>query len=526
MELTKGQLLIHLLNQLPPKSPDLNDQIEEFREWVTPRIDSIEDHDEFDKRVDGYEFACHLLSEINLEGISSSQAAREIAKCCISKLLAHDHASQQRVIFDIVNLVFALTGTTDNNIKCQFSPFLRHGLFCTELKLPKKSGKSIKLITVTVDRIGQIKLEQISTYLCMLLDIATTIGETALFAASFLLEAYFLCIFDCGSYERLVLVVKSLVEDKVARPILEVFATYQLRGSAAAISGHGPEDKLRLLLTELGMCKGVEFNETDVIPASICGDLDIVAAQERSKTRAYDFVIPFRIEHLSRRVFIQSQIYGGDSGSVSHKNVDQIPLSRRHVKGMFENPIFLEYLDGAGYCNALAGDLTKILEMSDTHGFFQGRTAIFVLPSIFREIGLLYPAEVISWYIKNSLAGNPSCKPLESFLSDMYKGSEIHRLALKLIDDGFDMSDPKIDGIKRSLLVPSCALVLADTLRSLANHSDNNTVRIPGIPGLGVNGQALDMLLTTMGSLVGSEIANEAAAYLVEQLRSIKIISS
>ena len=182
MELTKGQLLIHLLNQLPPKTPDLNDQIEEFREWVTPRIDSIEDHDEFDKRVDGYEFACHLLSEINLEGLSSSKAAREIAKCCISKLLAHDHVSQQKVILDIVNLVFVLTGTTDNNIKCQFSPFLRHGLFCTELELPKKSGKSIKLISVPVDRIGQYKLEQLSSNLCMLLHISTTIGETSLFS--------------------------------------------------------------------------------------------------------------------------------------------------------------------------------------------------------------------------------------------------------------------------------------------------------------------------------------------------------
>ncbi|MEO0341392.1 MAG: hypothetical protein AAF242_19555, partial [Bacteroidota bacterium] len=90
------------------------------------------------------------------------------------------------------------------------------------------------------------------------------------------------------------------------------------------------------------------------------------------------------------------QFYAGDSGSVSHKNVDQTRSSRNFTKTIVETePIFLEYLDGAGYYSSLNGDLRSILSMEDTQDFFQVRTAPIKLRRIFQEIGYLIPLEIV-----------------------------------------------------------------------------------------------------------------------------------
>jgi hypothetical protein len=508
---------------LPLDEKTLEEKIEEFREWLTPRIDRIEDHEQFFKRVDGYQYASRILAGIELCGVEPKKAALKISRCCISQVSTLEQHQRCGALLDIVNLIYALTGTTDNNIKCQFAPFLRHGLVCQELVLPKiGKQKHVQLRRLPTASLGQYKLERLGADIDQLLQASTLPSDAFSDAACFLLEAYLLCVFDCGSYLRLTSVIESLAEVRTREPLLEVFATYQLRGSAAAMSGHGPEDRLRNLLNELGMCAGVDFNETDVIPAVISDRASISSASKATKTRAYDFVIPFRVSHLNRRVFIQSQIYGGDSGSVSHKNVDQIPLSRQHVRETFYEPIFLEYLDGAGYYTALQGDLKRILEMPDTHGFFQGQTAIFVLPKVLRGIGMLYPADLVSWYLKLRLARNPTHQPFESFLMDRYQGAEIHRVMLNTLESGFDLSDPSIDGVERDLIVRACALTMVDILRLSASCDHSHKIRIPGVPGLGVSQRQLDEITGLLQDIVGRTCVRMSLSYLVDDLRAIR----
>ena len=119
-------------------------------------------------------------------------------------------------------------------------------------------------------------------------------------------------------------------------------------------------------------------------------------AQTRTnrKTRAYDFVLPYRSWQNGSRLLIQSQFYAGDSGSVSHKNVDQTRSTRDATKKVLPDAVFVEYVDGAGYFASLNGDLRSLLAMPDTTSFFQIRTAPIRLRRELQAIGFLTPLEI------------------------------------------------------------------------------------------------------------------------------------
>ena len=118
------------------------------------------------------------------------------------------------------------------------------------------------------------------------------------------------------------------------------------------------------------------------------------AKRVSQKTRAYDFILPYQVAGWRPKVFVQSQFYAGDSGSVSHKNVDQTSTSRNAVLNILETPIFVEYVDGAGYFSSLNGDLKKLLEMPTTASFFQVRSAAIRLRRELQHVGFLMPLEV------------------------------------------------------------------------------------------------------------------------------------
>ena len=113
------------------------------------------------------------------------------------------------------------------------------------------------------------------------------------------------------------------------RDLLSPIVVFKVRGSVSASGGHKPESMLRDHLTEWGLDPGVDFNRDDIV-------VDGGARKATNeKTRAFDFVLPYRspgwFPEWQRRVFVQSQFYAGDSGSVSHKNVDQTATSRLRV---------------------------------------------------------------------------------------------------------------------------------------------------------------------------------------------------
>ena len=112
------------------------------------------------------------------------------------------------------------------------------------------------------------------------------------------------------------------------------------------------------------------------------------------KKRKYDFIIPFKTRKDGAKIFIQSQYYAGDSGSVSHKVVDQTDSTREITLAKYPEAVFIEYLDGAGYFSSLNGDLKKMLAKQTTKDFIQIRTAPLKLRRELQEIKFLTPLEI------------------------------------------------------------------------------------------------------------------------------------
>ena len=143
------------------------------------------------------------------------------------------------------------------------------------------------------------------------------------------------------------------------------------------------------------MIPDTDFNLQDVDVSEVPGHTTIPLSEDDSKKRRkYDFVLPFRSRGIGKRLFIQCQFYAGDSGSVSHKVVDQTDAARAITQREYPNAVFLEYLDGAGYYASLNGDLKKMLEKSTTTDFFQIRSAPIKLRRQLQSIEFISPLEI------------------------------------------------------------------------------------------------------------------------------------
>lgn len=64
------------------------------------------------------------------------------------------------------------------------------------------------------------------------------------------------------------------------------------------------------------------------------------------------------------------------------------------MKQHASDPLFIEYVDGAGYYGSLNGDLKKLLYMPDTANFFQYRTSPIKLRQLLQSTGFLTPLEL------------------------------------------------------------------------------------------------------------------------------------
>lgn len=159
----------------------------------------------------------------------------------------------------------------------------------------------------------------------------------------------------------------TLKRFKKERDLLTPLVVFQIRGSVSASGGHKPEELLRERLTEWGLQKEVDFNITDAnLKREETAEVSVEEVEEveetkavRKKTRSYDFVIPFKTSGWKPRIFIQCQFYAGDSGSVSHKNIDQTDTSRNYILSLLPNAHFVEYVDGAGYFSSLNGSTLR-----------------------------------------------------------------------------------------------------------------------------------------------------------------------
>lgn len=230
------------------------------------------------------------------------------------------------------------------------------------------------------------------------------------------------------------------------RDLLAPLVIFQVRGSVSASGGHKPEILLRERFIEWGLQAGIDFNMTDVVVEPEAATITVKETgqleededeellrttgrareepNEVKKTRAYDFVLPFKTLGWKPQIFIQSQFYAGDSGSVSHKNIDQTDTSRNYILGFIPDARFIEYVDGAGYFSSLNGDLKKLLSKSTTTTFFQVRSAAIRLRRELEQVGFLVPLSLEQAIARSN--GNKNSTE-QILLQAGYSATEINR---------------------------------------------------------------------------------------------------
>lgn len=447
----------------------LQDQLLEFDDWVTPSLGEIKDTDKFETERKSICRALDALGSHTNDFVSLDEASpTTIAESVVAYVSDQHEALAEELLLGVFSLLFVVTGKSDNNCKCQFPVYLRDVLrwesfprvekkegsvLLKEVSLPRVIGDS--LVAKTVASLSGHKNERmalLSRYIEFLLN-----EEVYLKSFWALGHAYF-----------------KLKQENAHEEFLAPLVVFRIRGSVSASGGHDPENLLRARLEEWGLSSEYDFNANDVVVGGRKGD-------RKTKTRAYDFVLPYKTEGWEPRIFVQCQFYAGDSGSVSHKNVDQIRTSRVLTKKKFNKPLFVEYMDGAGYFASLNGDLKRILQMRDTHSFFQVRTSVLKLRAALQDIGFLTPLEVAHYWsvFEGSI---PAIK--EHLLGDGYLGCEIERALSEGVRRGiFEIRESKLE-VGEAFKVTSRRYLLLDLIALAGKRLDVKDLRgailVPG----------------------------------------------
>lgn len=385
--------------KLPIPQQSLNEMLREFDVWITPSLGEIRDTDRFREEM------ARVVSVLNaLEpSIVAAQSPNDFApsKIATTFLAFIDQADEQtakEILQSLASLLFLITGKSDNNAKTQLPHYLMHSVgwkVLIDLKVRRNeiflTQKPIPRVLNSKSYMGHIakfckypdKSERDRTQRRLLEQyIAFVLSD----------EIYLSQLWSLGqSYVML----KELGRE---RDLLAPLIVFQVRGSVSASGGHDPEALLRSRFQQWGLLADIDYNLADAVlektsdqPIPIEGEQ---ISKVRKKTRAYDFILPFKTPTWHPRIFIQSQFYAGDSGSVSHKNVDQTTSSRSSVLDVIPEARFVEYLDGAGYFSSLNGDLKTLLSMPSTRSFFQVRSAAIRLRRELQDIGFLTPLEI------------------------------------------------------------------------------------------------------------------------------------
>lgn len=403
--------------KLPIPARDLQRDLKEFDIWITPSLGEITDTDKFREELAR---VTRIFEELG-KATGNFQDERHCAPDAIAKTfaqLANGLAEVERaeLFKSLASTLYLVTGKSDNNSKCQFPLFLRDVARWSTLPsvtrrrgravikqspLPRtiKSDDFMDLVAAIENSADESRLlEQFVSFLLM--------GEDAVRQFWSLGFSYYALKQFGRGYER---------------NLLSPIVIFKVRGSVSASGGHKPEAILRGYLESWGLIPDHDFNLADVI-------VDGVGQGRDEKTRAYDFVLPYRTHGWSpewqRRIMIQSQFYAGDSGSVSHKNVDQTKTSRERVLQKFQDIRFVEYVDGAGYFSSLNSDLRKILAMETTHSFIQIRSAPIRLRRELQALGFLTPLEIEHALIQSS---GDEAEIGAALVAQGYHSDEVHR---------------------------------------------------------------------------------------------------
>lgn len=386
--------------KLPTATLDLNTSLAEFDIWITPSLGEIKDTERFQQEME------NVVSVFEAIGAATKKFAT--AKDCSTRAIAETFTKlvegktkedAEAQLQALAAVLFLVTGKSDNNAKCQFPLYLRDVSRSNGLPRVKRTRNATQIVFEELPRV--LKAE---TYMKRV----ATLNDYQDYQQRLLQEFIDFVLGDESCISQLWSIGRSyfmLKRFKKERDLLTPLVVFQVRGSVSASGGHNPEELLRERLAEWGLQREIDYNIKDVVVenenttrVSIEEVEGIEGVEEtmatRKKTRAYDFVIPFKTPGWNPRIFIQCQFYAGDSGSVSHKNVDQTDTSRNYILSLVPDARFVEYVDGAGYFSSLNGDLKTLLSKPTTASFFQVRSAAIRLRRELQQVGFLVPLEL------------------------------------------------------------------------------------------------------------------------------------
>lgn len=369
--------------KLAEYSASLDEKMSEFDMWVTPSLGEIRDTEQFKINLALLKTGFNYVFDIT-DGFASVEccSSSNMAKNVLSYIARMGQEEARQILESVCNVLLLATGKTDNNLKCQYPLMLRNILGISTY--PQRSGG------------GQWKSKALPRTLKMadVTKIIVSLSEKDdyqhLFATS-----YFQLIISDEDYAKQLWCLGNAfaIQKKTGSEdsLLGSIVVFQSRGSITATQGHIPETILRTYMSDWGLSAGEDFNTQDVEIGDFLGSISV---DSQIKKRKYDFIIPFQSRINGAKIFVQSQFYAGDSGSVSHKVVDQTDSTREVTLRKFPEAVFVEYLDGAGYFSSLNGDLRRMLAKETTKDFIQIRTAPLKLRRELQSIHFLTTLEI------------------------------------------------------------------------------------------------------------------------------------
>lgn len=478
--------------KLPILKINLFEQLAEFDLWITPSLQEIQDTDKYAQELAKVDTLISKLGDAtnNFASVESCSPKAIAATCVklIEQVIERSSTEQEKIAsaVDIVEslcaLLFMVTGKSDNNLKCQFPVFLAQ----TEKRadFPQRKGRNGRFQQAPLGR--TIKSNKLAKVIADALVCYTNHEDLKYLEdeAQWLLGKYITAILkDEDSIRQFWALGKSYYTLLAESPgsekaLLAPIIIFKVRGSVSASGGHIPEDLLRTMMLSWGMERGTDFNLEDVILEYPQNDI-----RNNSKTRAYDFVLPYRTEGWEPHIFIQCQYYAGDSGSVSHKVVDQTQASRPLTLQQYPNARFIEYLDGAGYYSSLNTDLQHMLGMETTKDFIQVRSAHVKLRREFQDLGFLIPIDIEHAIFRSN--EGLRAEVITLLESEGYTTNEIQRAIGQAIHRGIIqenngvllVSEDRREFAKRLFIIDLIAVIG----EPIGNNEDNaGNVLIPG----------------------------------------------
>lgn len=311
--------------KLPTAKLDLTTSLAEFDVWITPSLGEIKDTERFQQEMESVVSVFEAIGAATKKFATTLDCSITVIAETFTKLVeGKTKEDAEAKLQALAAVLFLVTGKSDNNAKCQFPLYLRDVARSNGLPRVKRTQKATQVVFEKLPRVLTAE-----SYMKRVANLSTHQDYQKRLLQEFI--NFVLrdesCISQLWSIGRSYFMLKRF---KKERDLLTPLVVFQVRGSVSASGGHKPEELLRKRLTEWGLQKEVDYNIKDVVVKSeenmevSVEEVEKVEEVEetkatRKKTRAYDFVIPFKTPGWKPRIFIQCQFYAGDSGSVSHK---------------------------------------------------------------------------------------------------------------------------------------------------------------------------------------------------------------